>query len=390
MFTFLEHDDIKAELLAEVARGLDRRGLKAQVTSLLKDADEEQLQAAKNALTKGLVEKELEALEQYSWYEGGAKTLVRNGIMTSKVDTTSKISFIKSLQDDKLKFPSKVFERPIFQHLVSLVPRKVRSNPMYKELAPTIFKFSEQSASGVGKGELFLLMFGLNSQKPTSRGAGAKGDVIIDGWSIEVKDSGGNIHAGKEEGLAKASEVYTFNYELLKDAVKDGFPDSWKQDGKTIKANPAQFRLVPSTKKDPRTMGGDWFWRYLSNDIPDAKWQLKTPEARKMLIDYLQRVYYTMDRKDATFLGTKMFPAIGDRTKMQLVMDKYLAAWVFDSYKKVEKFDSLMILNMKSGFFGNVVDGDRRPKQVKFGIPQIAKGKSTYAVPSGAIKIELK
>ena len=372
----------------------EARGLKDQIIKLIHGVkDDKELVSVKNALLRKYVDERLQLLDdKTSWFEGGAKTLVTNLIISSQQDIRHKIAFIDFLLNDNQKFAAEDFTQKMSKRpLISLIKsRAIRRNPLFREIAPSILRFSEQSASGVGKGELFLLMFGKNSRKPSSRGEGAKGDVIIDGWSIEVKDSGGNIHAGKEEGLAKASEVYTFNYELLKDAVKDGFPDSCKQDGKTIKANPAQFRLVPSTKKDPRTMGGDWFWRYLSNDIPDAKWQLKTPEARKMLIDYLQRVYYTMDRKDATFLGTKMFPAIGDRTKMQLVMDKYLAAWVFDSYKKVEKFDSLMILNMKSGFFGNVVDGDRRPKQVKFGIPQIAKGKSTYAVPSGAIKIELK
>ena len=234
-------------------------------------------------------------------------------------------------------------------------------------------------------------MFGANSQKPSSRGAGAKGDVIIDGWSIEVKDSGGEIHAGKEGGLQKASAVFDFNRGLLKDAAKEGFKTSWKNSkGKTIKADPEQFRFYKAKGSTAATEGGDWFWRYLTNDIPGSKKKLNPSTAKKFVGDYMQKVYITMNRKDAVRIGNSVYSALGNQAKFEETITKYLQVWVFNSYKAVEKFDSLVVLDMRKGMFANIVDGDSIPRQVTFKAPAISKGKSTYAVPAGAMGIKLK
>ena len=45
---------------------------------------------------------------------------------------------------------------------------------------------------------------------------------------------------------------------------------------------------------------------------------------------------------------------------------------------------------MKKGVFVNIVDGDNIPRSVTFGAPMISKAKSTYAVPGGAMTINLK
>ena len=184
----------------EVQELMEARDLKSQIRALLaKVEDDSELELVKNALMKKIPQKRRwMSLKQFSWYEGGAKTLVDNLIYTAKAPVTAKFAFVEALLDEKAKFTGEVFTQPGYRSLHRLVSGRIRTNPMYKEIVPHIMRFSQQAASGVGKGELFLLMFGANSQKPSSRGAGAKGDVIIDGWSIEVKDSGGMIHAGKE------------------------------------------------------------------------------------------------------------------------------------------------------------------------------------------------
>lgn len=371
----------------------EARGLKDQIIKLIHGVkDDKELVSVKNALLRKYVDERLQLLDdKTSWFEGGAKTLVTNLIISSQQDIRHKIAFIDFLLNDNQKFAAEDFTQKMSKRpLISLIKsRAIRRNPLFREIAPSILRFSEQSASGVGKGELFLLMFGKNSRKPSSRGEGAKGDVIIDGWAMEVKDSGGNIHAGKEEGLAKASEVFSYNQTMLQDAVKDKFPDEWidPKDGKKTKADYTQFRLTPGQAS---TRGGDWFWRYLTNDIPGAKWQLRTTAAKTILRDYLMRVYYTMKRPDATRMAREMYPALGDKKKMQKVMADHLGAWVFDSYKSVEKYDSLLVLDLKKYQFANIVDGDDMPRGVEIGIPQISKGKSTYAVPAGAVNIKLK
>ena len=365
------------------------RTVRQQIDVLLgKIEDDEDLVQVKNALLKKYITQKLEEFTKFSWYEGGANNLVDNLIYASKQDTTVKMAFIDALLDDSTKFGGEVFTESGKRGMLKLVPGRIRKNPLFTEMYEKIINYNEQSANGVGKGELFLLMFGKDSKKPSSRGEGAKGDVQIDGWNIEVKDSGGVIHAGKEDGLAAASEVFKFNGDLLKDAKKEGFAPTWEQDGKAVKADPAQFRLIPGKMKSTR--GGDWFWRYLTNDIPGGTNDLNPTYAKGFVIDYMQMVYYKMNRADATRIGAQVYKALGNADKMDAVMQKYLTPWVFDSYKRVEGFDSLIVMSKDRSMFANIVDGDNIPSSIKFKAPQIAKGKSTYAVPAGAIGIQLK
>ena len=374
------------ELLAEA------RDIKTQIKALLdKVEDDRELELVKNALMKKYLKQKMDEFKKFSWYEGGARTLVDNLIYTSKADVTAKFSFVDAMLDPKAKFTGEVFTTPGYRSLLRLLPGRIRTNPMFREILPHILRFNEGAASGVGKGELFLLMFGADSQKPSSRGAGAKGDVIIDGWSVEVKDSGGEIHAGKEGGMAKASQVFDFNRRLLKDAEKEGFKTSWKNSkGQTIKADPEQFRFFKAKGSKASTEGGDWFWRYLTNDIPGGTNDLNPTFAKKFISDYMQQVYINMNRKDAVKIGNAVYKALGNQAKFEEVIGKYIASYVFNSYKAVEKFDSLVVLNMKRGVFANIVDGDNIPRQVSFKAPAISKGGSTYAVPAGAMGIKLK
>lgn len=371
---------------------IEARDLRTQIKALLdRVEDDKELELVKNALMKKYLKQKMDEFEQFSWYEGGAKTLVDNLIFTSKADVTSKFAFVDALLDPKAKFTGEVFTSPGYRSLHKLVPGRIRSNPVYKEIIPKILSFSQQAASGVGKGELFLLMFGADSQKPSSRGAGAKGDVIIDGWSIEVKDSGGMIHAGKEEGLAKASEVFSFNKKLLADAKKEKFKTSWKNaKGKTINADYKYFRFYKPKGSNAVSEGGDWFWMYLTNTLPGGTNDLNPTYAKQFIADYMQKVYYKMNRTDAKKIGNAVYRALGDETKFKQVINKYIRSYVFDNYKKNEKFDSLVVLNMKRGVFVNIVNGDNIPKEVEFKAPMISKAKSTYAVPGGAMGIELK
>jgi len=365
------------------------RTVRQQIDVLLnRIEDDDDLVQVKNALLKKYITQKLEEFKKFSWYEGGAKNLIDNLIYASKQDTTVKMAFIDALLDDSTKFGGEVFTDPGTRSLLKLVPGRIRNNPLFIEMYEKIINYNQQGAAGVGKGELFLMMFGKDSKKPSSRGGGKKGDVQIDGWNIEVKDSGGDIHAGKEDGFAAADEVYSFNAKLLKDAKKEGFATTWEQDGQAIKADPAQFRLVAGTVKTTR--GGDWFWRYLTNDIPGGTNDLNPAYAKGFVIDYLQKVYYKMNRTDATRIGAQVYKALGNKAKMNAVMQKYLTPWVFNSYKRAEGFDSLMVMKPDRSMFANIVDGENIPSAVTFSIAKISKGKSTYAVPAGNMGIKYK
>ena len=142
----------------------EARGLKDQIIKLIHGVkDDKELVSVKNALLRKYVDERLQLLDdKTSWFEGGAKTLVTNLIISSQQDIRHKIAFIDFLLNDNQKFAAEDFTQKMSKRpLISLIKsRAIRRNPLFREIAPSILRFSEQSASGVGKGELFLLMFG--------------------------------------------------------------------------------------------------------------------------------------------------------------------------------------------------------------------------------------
>ena len=288
------------------------------------------------------------------------------------------------LKSEDHKFDKSTFTVKGAGDLDDLIDARIKSGSFgYANFRDKVLKFNEQAASGVGKGELFLLIFGKNSQKPSSRGGEAKGDVIIDGHHIEVKDSGGMFHAGKEEGLAKASEVFAFNEKMIAWSAKNGYSTK-TVDG--VEADGKYFRFMKPKTSRPNTAGGDWFWQYLIGETKGKK--LPKQKAEEFLAKYLAKVYINLDLREAQRMAGKLFPALGDEKKIVDVSDKVFTPFVFNSYKEVEKFDSLVV--MKKSKYANIVDGYDIPPSVKTGTPTISKGKSTYAVPAGAIGIALK
>ena len=377
----------------QVSSYLTEQDLRQTITNLVNQIDDDkELEILLNSLLKKYLNQQMEGYEGYSWWSGGAKIHIENLIFNASVPPAEKFRFVKWLKNDEFKFGAEAFQKPTYQSLLDLVPSKMRSNAVFQAIHRDIILFNQQSANGVGKGELFLLMFGKNSEKPSSRGAGVKGDVIIDGWSIEVKGPGAEIHAGKKDGLAQASEVFAYNKQLLERAIKDGYPSAWLgKDGKTIvEADYRYFRFFHPSGSKVVTEGGDWFWRYLKNQWPDSKVKYpNVPNAEGFVIEYMKKVYPTIDGATATKMGKEIYRALGSEAQFKQVVETHIKPWVFNSYKETEQFNSLLVFNNKFNF-ANIVDGYNTPNQVSFGIPAISKGKSTYAVPAGVISIKIK
>lgn len=360
----------------------EKRDIRDQIKVLVDKMDDKELVPLKTSLMKSLLDEKIDELKNTSWYEGNAADLVKQLILNDKSDVTAKMAFIAMLKNEKYKFDKSAFTQKGAGDLDDLVDTRIKSGEFdYPTFRDKVLKFNEQAASGVGKGELFLLIFGKNSQKPSSRGGGAKGDVIIDGHHIEVKDSGGMFHAGKEEGLAKASEVFAFNEKMIQWAKKNGYSTN-TSDG--VQADAKYFRFSPVGRK--QTRGGDWFHEYLTGKTEGKK--LPKQQAETFLAKYLAKVYIQLDMNEAKRMAAKLFPALGDVKLIEKVSKEVFTPFVFNSYRDVEQFDSLIVL--KGSKYANIIDGYDMPPSVRTGTPTISKGKSTYAVPAGAIGIALK
>jgi len=128
----------------------------------------------------------------------------------------------------------------------------------------------------------------------------------------------------------------------------------------------------------------------LKNQWPDSKVKYpNVPNAEGFVIEYMKKVYPTIDGATATKMGKEIYRALGSEAQFKQVVETHIKPWVFNSYKETEQFNSLLVFNNKFNF-ANIVDGYNTPNQVSFGIPAISKGKSTYAVPAGVISIKIK
>ena len=89
----------------------EARGLKAPIIKLIHGVkDDKELVSVKNALLRKYVDERLQLLDdKTSWFEGGAKTLVTNLIISSQQDIRHKIAFIDFLlNDNQIQYTSKL------------------------------------------------------------------------------------------------------------------------------------------------------------------------------------------------------------------------------------------------------------------------------------------
>lgn len=250
-----------------------------------------------------------------------------------------------------------------FGRIVDLLPKHIQENPAFLAVFEEIMNFNQQRV--MGRSELFFLLFGTNSFTPNSRGHDKKGDVVVDGLHIEIKTNNGSIHGGKGNSF-QSGQALTYNKKLLKLAESKGFD--------TSNAEVMYSRLSPGGTK--KTEGGNWLWQFLLS--------LDLKERVSVLTDYLKNIYHLTD-SESVALAKKAAPTIGDTEKLKSVF----VPVIFDLYKKEEKFDVLMVVDLKTMTFATNLSGRECSPLVKFGTPNVGRGYSTQAVPDGAMGVSL-
>ena len=345
--------------------------LKKEILDLISNIeDESELIRVKNVLTRKYVIEKLDVYKKYTPLNNREIKYIENAIISSIADTNSKIELIDLLLDDKQKIDKSLFNKMNHGSIDKLVPQKIRNNDCFKNIYNDIFNFTSQSAAGLGKGELLFLLIGKNAYKPKSTGSGKKGDVVIDGIHVEVK-AGGTIHAGNTS-VAKGA-VTKYNTDIVAYAKTKGYD--------TTGAEPLYFKLAPGKKKSKYSVGGDWFWMFLKKLKKD-----NASEALKIMTNYLQKLYNNKSN-EISILAKETLQALGDREKISKIFKTY----VFNKYKEHEGFDSLICLDFKRNIYAVSTDGDKNfSNKVYVGIPNTSRGKSTYAIPDGAMGIGLK
>ena len=342
------------------------KSLRKEVIDLVKSIDDEtEVIKVNNVLMGKAIGEQFSAFRKVTVLDDKEVSYLEKLIKTSSAPVESKFELIDMLSKEKGKTGKKVFSSPFKKTISAITPVQFRNNQCWKSISPDVLAYSQQAASGVGKAELYFLLIGKNASKPNSRGSGAKGDVIIDGWNIEMKTGGkssGVMHSGHRGGV-KMGVSTSLNEELITWGKSKGYDMS--------DANPIYGELFTVAGKKQ-----NWLWQFFKS-LPKADYT-------KQMNKYLTGIYGTSIPKGSISLITnKLRPILGDSIKVS----NLFAPYVFSAYKKHEKFSSLLVVDIDKETCFNMVD-KKFPEGLYFKGPLMARGKSTYAVPEGGMSFK--
>ncbi len=323
------------------------------------------------------------------WTKSPAETKkVKNLIIASGTPIESKLSLISFLTQERDKASPKEFTRDRSANIKSLLPTKLRKNLTFQDIFTELLNIRK---GNTGKGEMLISMIFSDVKGPSG-----PGDLIIGGRIIEIKGDGGFIYGKGDEEVGDVVKLKKINKWIVEHAIKNKMPTDWYEGVKKIKSNPEQFRLFSGGSQ--KTKGGDFLWRYLTNDVPGAKYDLKTTEIRYVLIEYLKALFFGIKVKEATSFANELMPVLGDAKKVQKVSDKHFVPFQMQRFKDVKGWDSLILISPTSGNYACFVDPTKAPMilkntslgKMKLKTPMTAMGKSAQGAGPGLMHIVIK
>jgi len=289
-------------------------------------------------------------------------------LLGSSAPIESKIELLSLLSSNEAKIGTEFFGFSSGNFLTALDSR-ISSNETFIDIFPTLSRWSSQAADGLGKMELVLLLCGKNASKPDSKGEGKKGDVIIDGLHIEVKCDGGMIHAGNVDvakGFVKTLNKMVFDY-----GSDNGYSIPTDVENK-------YFSLARRKNK------GKWGYDLLS--------EMSNEEAMGLMAEYLSSLYITFTDKEINSLVEEVILALREENTITHGDNKVaniFAKYVMNGYKRHEKWDNIIVFDTKTLNYGIASDGESITPTWNFNLPLFSRGKSTFAVPDGAVIVNV-
>ena len=262
-------------------------------------------------------------------------------IINSGADQSSKFALIDIIKDSKNLIPGSAFEGDnVSGNLIDILPKKIKNNKAFKEVAQNILKFKQGRAVGAGEG--FLTVFGKNAQ-PSK----AKNDINIDGVDAEVKASPGGQQF----------------------SIDDGGGDK----GKGI--DQMNKRYFPFLKK-----GSDF-----RIDSPEFIKYIKE-KGKPHLKKYFTELYPVIDDSGVSEITDITWNNLGKNKKE---LGNLVKNVIFKSYKQQHKFDSFIVIDPNSGDYV-ATTSDKLPDSLVGVDWALIKGKDTQAVPAGFVRLTMK
>lgn len=326
----------------------DAADLKRQIMKLVNKTDDEQVL---NQVKSNLVGDKLDQSFDTDLTKKGSKQdqdLYSRAIQIFKnIGATTEEQFFiaKIIKNDKFKIGNDVFKKTKKGTFKDFVPASVRNKEMYMKLISKTMNVTKSGSDAIGPGEVALTLIGKNAKQISGKDKG--GDVMFDGWGVEIK-AGGAIHAyNRGVSIDKLVEKYCNKAEIPFD-----FDFSYTN------SNPL-LEYFKQNKKD--------FIAFLSE-----LYQVSEGEIRKTASSAFN------------FLGSQEVNSI-------------IGSFILKKYLEGSKADSLLLLKKGTTDYYNITkDYDGVPPGVKFSVNTVRRSQSsrsagksgnTLAYPDGYTKI---
>jgi len=307
---------------------------------------------------EGLIrEKELSQRIDAIWEERGFGTRMakykepfKSLILSSKTSLKSKIELLFNLRKQSQTLDATKLKTNTSGEILDLVPQKLKNNETFDQTYKRMITGDSFRGKGIGPGEFFLALFGKNGDI-----IDGKGDVVLDGFYVEVKGSGGgSIKPGTENRHRVADQLRAEMAKLLK-----------------VDLDRSNKLHVHNTK---------------SNFVTAMK-KKSVKERTTILQDYLKKMYPVWKSNEIDAVAKDIANNIGTKDAL-----KVIGQTILKKYQDKDKFDSIMFISSDGSKFSNVSDptASSMLNVVEPKPPLFNRDGDTQALPDGYINIVIK
>jgi hypothetical protein len=309
-------------------------------------------------------------------------------IMNAKGSKEEKEAFIKLISDSKNLIQAKdINKKDVSGNIDNLINNNIVSSPIYPQIKSPLLNAKLGSSVGKGRCELFLMVFGANSGFPNRAG---QGDLIIDGLSVEVKETqtsgeGGTavINSGIDVNKL-GSKLNDLNRKILSTDLKITDNDIFSMNSKTDRAKGKKVK-TKGIKMD-----------FSNPIIRSAFIKVGNNKGISILKNYFTQLYTTKDKeysslssKEILDLSTSIYNILSSKTTdpktIDIKVSKTVGDYIFKLYKENKEFDILICID---------VNGNFRATNSNFQLPKnmyvhkyipFASSQSDNATPAGVV-----
>jgi hypothetical protein len=298
--------------------------------------------------------------------------LIYNLILQCDCTSKEKKEFIELISNEKNLISKNKLSKSSSGDIDNLLPSNITSSKVYKEIKPKLLKLKPAI---IGAGEAFLLVFGANSGYPR----GKKEDLVIDGLSIETKESGvdGSTIAIINSGM-KSNKTRDFEMKHSSKGVLQRYATGAELENKNL-----QFlKALGFSKKQIDAMNTKGGKRnsstkiaFFDSNIRQAIKNVNKSVANKLLVDYINFLYTPKNNaKDEIGLSKAEIKSFAndiyslmasDEESIRSEINALAGGYIYNLYKQNKGFDVLIVIDTNGKY--SLTGKNDVPKAEQFG-----------------------